>query len=238
MRFQTMNQHRVNGRILAGGQVHVVDEFGCVDAKTDEAVADFRGMPEEWSESIREVSPLMVNRVKSAEAKTAADLARDITQDPALRTALAGMTSKAVRRSWLEIQGYRFTDEEMAAAFAPHLQKAQHQPAVVSSAHAALTAQYEMDDDQKARDASAEATVQKPAGNASPAPGVVANVPEVEPSEDDHAEPGASTAADPLAGMAMNDLRAQAKSLGVVANVRAKKADLIRSIREALSAQA
>lgn len=117
MKFQTLIPHKAGSLLYVNGRTIRIDAYGCVDVESSADIETFKGMPNEWSSKIQPVVPVAgALTPETVQPKTAADLVRAIQTDEMLRQRLAGMRSAITRRSWLESQGYRFTDEELERA--------------------------------------------------------------------------------------------------------------------------
>lgn len=115
MKFQTLLSHKANTSILVNRKTLKIDAFGCVDVTDPEDIELLQGMPKEWSAEIKTVSA-RGGLAPAARNKTAAELVEDVGNDENLRQKLVGMRSAITRRSWLEAQGYRFTDADLTRA--------------------------------------------------------------------------------------------------------------------------
>lgn len=118
MKFQTLIEHKKGTGIYVNGRVIPIDAYGCVDVVDPAEIKTFQALATEWSPTIRQVVPKAAVPAP-VQAKTAADLVSDLAVDSTLLAKITGMRSPTTRRSFLETQGYRFTDAELAAALEP-----------------------------------------------------------------------------------------------------------------------
>lgn len=119
MRFQTHLTSRRGQSIYCAGRLIPVDQQLCVEVDDPEVIAEFRAMPGEWTDRVVAVTVPAVTAAPPA-IKDATQFVRDLAADAELRGKIEGFRSAAVRRSYAESLGYRFTDAELQVAVARH----------------------------------------------------------------------------------------------------------------------
>lgn len=221
MRFQIAHKHRYNTRILVGTTIYPVDARGCVTVTNPADVQTFRAMPNEWHETDLAELPqtseaaVLVNAAPGGPAlveqrtRTAADLVRDVQTDAGLLEKLQSFRSAPGRQAWLRAQGYRCTEEELAAALEAAVAPLEASPraAGVDALPAGRTGMQEA---------------------AEKAPSVPVDVPKwTEPAEGEDWP-------DPTEDMPLDYLRAMAAAYAVRSTSKTRKADLVTRIHAAM----